>query len=112
MANPTKITFQLPKANTDGSPLTPAQIADITLLWGTTKGGPYPASYKDTALTPDAAGNVNLLLTALNLPATNATYYLVGVTDGVDGMTSPQSGEISFTYRAAVPNPPAGLTVA
>lgn len=112
MTNPVQVSFQLPTQNTDGSALPAGDIVDIKLLWGTVKGGPYPNTYADKSLTPNAAGVCTLALTALNLPATDATYYMVAVTDANDGMTSAQTGEVSFTYNAAVPNPPAGLTVA
>lgn len=101
------LTWTNATANTDGSVFSPAtDQKQITIQYGTTKGGPYPSQ----AISPGAATAMTVALPAS--PTCGVSYYFVLMTVGNDGMTSAPSAEISKALVAcapATPNPPTNV---
>ena len=108
-----RISFKLPTTYSDNvTPLPPSAIKDIAILVGSSSGGPYPKTIKDTDLTPDAEGFCNYPLASLGVDLTKPTYAVVETEISGPGGTVIDSvtlEEIGFQNLA--PNPPSAVSV-
>lgn len=108
------LTFTLPTANVDLSPLPLSAITGIKIAIGTASGQ-YTKFVEDTALAPDAKGNCTYPVASLGLPP--GTYYVALYTDSISQgqaeESTTSSGEVSFIVPAppVAPNPPTNLSV-
>lgn len=110
MANPTRVKYQIPTSNTDGSPLAISDIKQIDIGLGTTTGQ-YPTIFADTTFTPDGDGFSDEPLSRFGNLAPG-TYFLAARTVSNQGIMSAWSEQVSFTVEPPVPNPPTALSVA
>jgi hypothetical protein len=111
MTNKTQAEFIPPTTYNDNvTPIPPGAIDKFVLSIGTTPGGPYPVSFPDTDITPNAEGKIVVPLDVLGVLAPN-TYYGVVYAHTAAGQQSAPSNEDSFTVEAPVliPNPPTAL---
>lgn len=108
-----RLSFLLPTTYNDGTTLLPASaITDIAILVGSTPGGPYTKTIKDTSLTPDPTDN-NLChypLASLGVDLTKPNYAVLETeVTGPNGVIdSLQSEEVGFQNLA--PNPPTAVS--
>lgn len=108
-----KIFFTLPTTNVDGSALAPADITGIKIGVGTVSGT-YTKFVEDTALTPDATGQVSYDIAGLGLAP--GTYFAALYTDALSqgvAEESVASAEVTFTIAPlpVAPNPPTAVSV-
>lgn len=103
----TKISFVLPTANTDGSPITEALtgIALIDTVNPPVKAYPIPAS------VVSVAGVLTATFAQLGfVPVPGTDYFAAAEVSDADGTSALSSPVVSFKYEV-VPNAPTGFTV-
>jgi len=106
-ATPTAVaTWVAPTAYTDSTALPASQIAQYTVSYGTTTGGPYT----NTVNVLPVNGVVPTTVTITGL--TVGTWYFVVTATATNGMVSANSNEASKNIvTTAAPNPPTILTI-
>lgn len=112
--NPSKqeLSFILPTTYSDNTtPLPASAILDIAILVGSTSGGPYTKTIKDTSLTPTADGKCHYPLASLGVDLTKPNYVVLETeVQGPNGVIdSVQTAEVGFQNLA--PNPPSAVSV-
>lgn len=117
MGNPTNAKFTPPTANTDGSAITPGEIAKYLLSVGLVVAAPavqtYPTVFTDVDVTPAVDGTISVPLSSLGILAPgNYAGIVTAVTAG--GISSAPSAPGTFTIAPVVvtPNPPSAPTFA
>jgi hypothetical protein len=114
MLKVTSITFKPPTTNTDGTPLTTADVKQYDIGLGTAPGV-YSLIVADANVTPDpTSGLIAEPGAALGVIAPGS-YFMSARTVHVDGQVSAWASPVAFTINApppVVPNPPSDFTVA
>lgn len=105
-----RLSFVLPTTYNDGTTPLPT-ITDIAILVGSTAGGPYTKTIKDTTLTPDASGVCHYPLASLGVDLTKPNYAVLeteitGATGVIDSVASAEVG-----FQNLAPNPPTSVSV-
>lgn len=105
-----KVTWTLPTANTDGSPLTPGEVTGFIVgLRSVNAAGSVAGTYPIQS-PPTAADAVTDALSAIAGNLKSDDYAVAVQTQSVDG-PSAWSAEVLFTGVLPVPNPPADVAV-
>jgi hypothetical protein len=105
-----KVTWTLPTANTDGSPLTPGEVTGFVVgLRSTTASGSAAGKYPIQS-PPTAADAVTEALSAITANLKSDSYAVAVQTQSVDG-PSAWSAEVLFTGVLPVPLPPGDVQV-
>ena len=99
-------TWVAPTAYTDSTALPASQIAQYTVSYGTTAGGPYTNSVN--VLPVNGVVPTTVTITGLTV----GTWYFVVTATATNGVTSANSNEASKTIvTVAAPNAPTILTI-
>lgn len=114
-----KLEFDSPLDYTDGTPIDPTALVSYTVFIDTVtppaKSYPVAAS-AITAATANANGTKHVTVDCVKGDATGfkpvaGTTYYCAVEDSVNGVLSPESPILSYTYAPA-PNAPGNFTLA
>lgn len=98
LAEPRSVSWNLPTANTNGTPLPASQITRTTIYWGASQS----AMTNSRAVTGAATSTVIDLA-----PGT----YFIGAKVTANGNESAMSNVAQVTIAQPTPNPPTGLSV-
>lgn len=112
MSNPTKVVFTLPTSNTDGTPLSVADVTGVKVNILDANGNVGISNVVGTAsLNLDASGNGSVALPVLPSGAYQVVLYTEAVSQGV-AVESAAASAVSFSIAIpSVPNPPQAVSV-
>jgi hypothetical protein len=82
------VSWQLPSAYTDGSPLALSDIQSSTVHWGSLSGGPYAGNY--VVEMPGVTADVQY-------SGASGNYFIVVTTKLISGKESAYSREVEYT---------------
>lgn len=109
--NPTQAIFTPPAANTDGSAVTPGEIAKYIIAIGLVASPQtFPNVFADLDVTPNADGTLAVPLASFGALAPG-NYAGIATAVTAAGVSSDPSGQAVFAITApvVVPNPCTGL---